>query len=244
VPDKQVHPIGTEDAPADYVIPKSAELLLKSVHAKFDGSGAAGDFIPLVRIISDAGSTTDEIPQDVTVAAGGSADATWFPRVGAAAAAAPTGTVVAYAQGYSEFTSGDAVQNVAAGGHANGTHAHVSTTDANLLLWSTAVTTNDTLNVASGGTCLVWSTALWDNAATFLTSQIMEVGATGFRHNSFLPTGTGAFAPSDGLATSQDYNVYHVTAGSTRVTVLHQNGDVVGHGVQGQYLTAAYLATG
>jgi hypothetical protein len=94
VPDKQIHPIGTENAPADYVIPDSAELLLKSVHAHFDGTGAAGPFVPLVRIISDARSTTDEIPQDVTIAAGASADATWFPHVGAAATSTPPASSV------------------------------------------------------------------------------------------------------------------------------------------------------
>jgi hypothetical protein len=88
MPDTQIHPFGTEPAPADYNIPAAAELLLKGAFAKFDGSGAAGAFVPLLRIISDAGSVSLEAPQDVTVAAGGSADASWFPHVGVSAAAA------------------------------------------------------------------------------------------------------------------------------------------------------------
>lgn len=93
MPDKQIHPTGTVHAPADYTLSSGSEILLKSVYAKYDGSGASGSFVPLVRIISNAGSITDEVPQDATIAAGASADATWFPRVGASASAAPTGTV-------------------------------------------------------------------------------------------------------------------------------------------------------
>lgn len=80
--DRQIHPTGDEAAPADFVIPSSAELLLKMAFAKFDGSAAAGSFKPCLRIISDAGTVSGEATADNTVAAGGSADVTWFPRVG------------------------------------------------------------------------------------------------------------------------------------------------------------------
>jgi hypothetical protein len=109
MPDTQIHPLGVEPAPADYPVPDTAELLLKSVRATFDGSGAAGPFVPLLRIISDAGSITDEIPQDVTVAAGASADATWFPHVAAAPQSAPapgTGLTWAYLSSSSTTTIG------------------------------------------------------------------------------------------------------------------------------------------
>lgn len=82
MPDAQIHPFGTEAAPADYVIPSGAELLLKNAYAKFDGSGAFGDYKPLLRIISDSGSVVAEAVADTTIVAGESADATWFPRVG------------------------------------------------------------------------------------------------------------------------------------------------------------------
>jgi hypothetical protein len=85
VPDTQIHPTGTENVPADYLIQKSAEILLKGVYASFDGSGAGGDFLPLLRIISNAGSVVLEAVSDTTVAAGGSADVSWFPHLAAAA---------------------------------------------------------------------------------------------------------------------------------------------------------------
>lgn len=88
MPDVQIHPIGVVSAPGDYKVPDTAELLLKNAYAKFDGSGAAGSYLPLLRIISDAGTTLVEAVSDTTIAAGASADASWFPRVAAPAAAA------------------------------------------------------------------------------------------------------------------------------------------------------------
>jgi hypothetical protein len=104
VPDKQIHPIGVEPAPADYKIPDSVELLLKGAYASFDGSGAGGSFVPLLRIISDAGSTSLEAPADVTIAAGASADVSWFPRVAAAAASSGGATLQDKAAIYSSPT--------------------------------------------------------------------------------------------------------------------------------------------
>jgi hypothetical protein len=88
VPDRQIHPTGVVSAPGDYVIADSAELLLKNAFAKFDGSGAAGSFKPLLRIISDAGSTLIEAVSDTEIAAGESADASWFPGLASASGGA------------------------------------------------------------------------------------------------------------------------------------------------------------
>jgi len=82
MPDRQIHPLGDEEAPAAYVIPAAAELLLKGAYAKFDGSGAGSAFRPVLRIISDSGTVSLEAPADSIVAAGESATASWFPHVG------------------------------------------------------------------------------------------------------------------------------------------------------------------
>lgn len=79
--DRQFNPLGQENAPAGWTLPANLQLLLKQVYASFDGTGAAGPFIPCLELISDSGHTVGDYPASVTVAAGASADTTWFPRV-------------------------------------------------------------------------------------------------------------------------------------------------------------------
>jgi hypothetical protein len=101
VPDTQIHPTGDVAAPADYLIPASAELMLKMAFARFDGTGAASSFKPCLRIISDAGTVAGEATADDTVAAGGSADVTWFLGKPSGAAAAPaTAAAMPYASAF------------------------------------------------------------------------------------------------------------------------------------------------
>jgi len=79
--DAQILAAGTADAPLDYRVPNAQEILLKAVNANFDGSGAAGDFLPAVVIESDGGVVIARaIGQAVT--AGDSAEVSFFPRVG------------------------------------------------------------------------------------------------------------------------------------------------------------------
>jgi hypothetical protein len=95
--DAQILAAGTADAPLDYRVPNAQEILLKAVNANFDGSGASGDFLPAIVIESDGGVVIARaIGQAVT--AGGSAEVSFFPRVGASSSAATAGpsTEIAY----------------------------------------------------------------------------------------------------------------------------------------------------
>ena len=88
MPDRQfVAPFGAKQAPADWVLPASLEILPKIAWASFDGSGAAGAFKPCLRLISDSGHVAAEAVSEIVVAAGASADVTWFPGVDEDAAA-------------------------------------------------------------------------------------------------------------------------------------------------------------
>jgi hypothetical protein len=50
------------------------------VNADFDGSGAAGDYLPCVTIVSDAGEVVARaVDQGVKVTAGSDAEVSWFP---------------------------------------------------------------------------------------------------------------------------------------------------------------------
>jgi hypothetical protein len=84
-----------QNAGDGYIVPASLDLILKCARCAYDGSGAAGDFVPLLQIFSDAGLVVAECRAEETVVAGGSADVTWFPalippRASATAAALPS----------------------------------------------------------------------------------------------------------------------------------------------------------
>lgn len=80
---------GTSGTPVDYVVPGSQEIEPLSVHAVFDGSGAAGAFLPAVEIIGPGGVVASVSAMDDAVAAGASVDATWFPGVKGGASVTP-----------------------------------------------------------------------------------------------------------------------------------------------------------
>lgn len=73
-----VAPIGTLPAPAHWVLPSGLEFQPKIAFAHFDGTGAAGAFLPCLRLKSDAGIVAAEAVAATQVAAGASADVSWF----------------------------------------------------------------------------------------------------------------------------------------------------------------------
>ena len=70
---------GTESAPADWVPPAALEIIPKTAFATFDGTNAAGAFLPALEIISDSGHTVAICATEAVVAAGASAVVSWFP---------------------------------------------------------------------------------------------------------------------------------------------------------------------
>lgn len=90
----QYRPLGTVSTPASWTLPASLEIQLEAVFAHFDGSGAAGSYLPTVEIVSDAGDTVVEIPQDSAVAAGSSVEGSWAPFLRAASTGITPGSGV------------------------------------------------------------------------------------------------------------------------------------------------------
>ncbi len=70
-----------------YTVPGSQEIIIKAVRTSYDGSGAAGSFVPTLRLVAPGNITAAECPVGQTLAAGASADVTWFPGVDPAATA-------------------------------------------------------------------------------------------------------------------------------------------------------------
>jgi hypothetical protein len=87
---------GTVAAPLDYPIPGAAELLLKCLTADYDGSGAAGPYVPAVQLMRGPNVVVGTFPLDQQLAAGVSADVSWFPGVTAAPAQKPGQSILVY----------------------------------------------------------------------------------------------------------------------------------------------------
>lgn len=76
-------------SPVSYEVPNATEIIPKVVTAVFDGTGAAGSFVPTVEIVSDGGVVVARVPCQTTVAAGGSCECTFAPFLRASATAGP-----------------------------------------------------------------------------------------------------------------------------------------------------------
>lgn len=81
MPDVALRNSTTSGAPKDYPVPASQEVLLKAVIAHIDGSGAAGAFLPALQLLDPSGNVMWTATQ-AAVAAGASAECSWFPHVG------------------------------------------------------------------------------------------------------------------------------------------------------------------
>ena len=72
----------TAAAPKSYTVKGAQEIILRSVTGSYDGTGAAGSYIPAVQILDPAGFVVGTFVANTTLAAGASADVSWFPSVG------------------------------------------------------------------------------------------------------------------------------------------------------------------
>ena len=80
MPDKvHVAPFGVTSCPASWDLPAALEITPKTAYASMNGAATTGPWRPCLRFISDSGHVVAECVSEVIVAAGGSADVTWFP---------------------------------------------------------------------------------------------------------------------------------------------------------------------
>jgi hypothetical protein len=68
--------------PKQYKIAGAQEIVLKGVTASFNGSGAGGSWVPAVKVIDPSGFVVGTYTLGASLAAGVSADVSWFPGVG------------------------------------------------------------------------------------------------------------------------------------------------------------------
>lgn len=81
MPDVAIVNTTVASAPKDYTLSGSQELLLKAVRAVVDGSGAGSAFLPCLELLAPDGTVMWQATPASSLAAGASADVSWFPRV-------------------------------------------------------------------------------------------------------------------------------------------------------------------
>jgi hypothetical protein len=81
----------SQSTPEDYLLSGAASLDLLAVRAEYDGSGAAGDFLPVVQIVNEAGEVMLTFVGE-KVTAGDSASITFAPFLKGVTAASPSGS--------------------------------------------------------------------------------------------------------------------------------------------------------
>ena len=102
--DRQIFVAGTAGAPAQWRVPGNGQIRPKAVYATFDGTGAAVAFLPILEVFSDGGELIGRYKANSTVAAGGSADVSWFPHVAEPAAPTPGGAALPW-MFYEDFSN-------------------------------------------------------------------------------------------------------------------------------------------
>lgn len=234
MPDKQIHPTGDVSAPADYVISPSAELLLKMAFAKFDGTGAAGAFKPCLRIISDAGTVAGEAVADDEVAAGASADVTWFPRVGGGGGAS-TGVQWCYCSRVTSFT-------LTTGANGAIPWTHFVTSDPSVFTITTVTRPDDTVMGNSPGVYIASAQTAWTPAA-YQRRVNINTSFFGVSHVVQTPVSDTATATTP---TGQGYLLHDAITMISQsvpgsIAVNAANLDVVSRSVVSAFLMVAFL---
>lgn len=142
-------------APKAYTLAESQELLVKAFRAAVDGSGSTASFLPTLQLIAPSGAVMWESAPTTPVAAGGSADVSWFPggdleTTGSASGSG--GLTVLYDSGY--LGANQASIDTGAGGIASG---HFSLLIVAYLRSTAAVSSDNVLAVFNNDASAVYN---------------------------------------------------------------------------------------
>lgn len=120
MPDIAINAQAVIAAGTGYTVPGSQEILVKSIRASYNGAGAVGSFRPVLQVIDPGGVVVAECDIGTTLAAGASADCSWFPGVrqaggGTLETTNPAGSPLVSPTTELEFGSGFVLSNPSAG---------------------------------------------------------------------------------------------------------------------------------
>lgn len=79
--DVAIRAAASSAVPRDYSIPGAQELLPKSISASMDGTSAATAWFPCLQVLDPGGNVMFSAVNTTTIAAGASADVSWFPKL-------------------------------------------------------------------------------------------------------------------------------------------------------------------
>jgi hypothetical protein len=142
-----------QSTPAGYTVPAAQEIIVKSVRALVDGTGAGGSFTPTLQLLAPNGMIVWQAPAGSTLAAGASADISWFPGLGGQTDLSAVTAEWFWAKKYTNST-------FASGYNDTYPFASLETSDATNITLGTFSHPNDCVQFAKAGIVLVGSTAI------------------------------------------------------------------------------------
>lgn len=196
MPDLPIVIPDTAVAPKDYTLSGTQELALKTVRALIDGSGAASAFLPTLQLLDPNGHVMWEGATSETVAAGGSADVSWFPGLGGTGGASTTN-----AEWFEATRVGS--QTMLAGARDTVIFTGLKSSDPSLFSLATQNHPNDAVQVAREGVVLA--------SAYTLPGALEPNFVLGININAVGPGVTGANSQVPDI----EFNTLGMAGGST-----------------------------
>lgn len=234
--DTQILAAGAAAAPLDYEVPNAQEILLKAVRATFDGTGAAGAFIPCIELISDGGVPLADAIGD-QVAAGASADASFFPGAAKAAAA---GASTQAAWFFAKRETAQTIPTTAPQQRIAWTHW--VTSDPTVFTVQTTLHTDDTVIGNKMGIYYAQCQVGWHPNMTYPGSVdvITDFFGVNLGSNTEVSAATTATDPVGQIRLESNSQLIVTQSVPGEISVRVHNWDAVNHNVDAAYYFIAY----
>lgn len=227
---------GQAATPLDYTVPNAQEILPKTCCATFDGTGAAGAFLPAIVVESDGGIPV-AIPIGTEVAAGASAFVSFFPG-GRVASTASASTAAWF------FAKRETAQTVTTVNPRVRVHfTHIVTSDSSVFTTSSDALGGTIVTGNKAGIYFASAQAGWHPNATYPNSVnvVTDFFGVSVGANSPLSASVSASDPVGEITNVHDA-MLAVTDGILpgEISMVVENWDAVNHNLDSAYYMVAY----
>ena len=187
MPDVSIVNSTVTSAPTDYTVPGTQELLVKAVRASIDGSGAGSAFLPALQLIDPAGHVMwTAVDTSTTIAAGASADVSWFPDVSRSGGGSSTVNNAQTAYVWNVFGGSQSIPDATANVRVR--WQHFQTTDTAIFGTSTNALDTPPFNNATGDSFLYFTAP-----GAYVVSYQIDFAGGAFAQESILSDDGGQF---------------------------------------------------